>query len=61
MSVYVPEGDAFVPTELARGPWDARAQHGGAPAALLAREIEAEGGDQSVVRLTYEFLRPVPL
>ena len=61
MAVYVPEGDAFVPTELARGPWDPNAQHGGAPAALLARAIEAEAGDLAVARLTYEFLRPVPL
>jgi hypothetical protein len=61
VAVYVPEGDAFVPTELARGPWDPDAQHGGAPAALLARAIEAEAGELGVARLTYEFLRPVPL
>jgi hypothetical protein len=61
VAVYVPEGDAFVPTELARGPWDPNAQHGGAPAALLARAIEAEAGELGVARLTYEFLRPVPL
>ena len=28
-------------TELARGPWDPNAQHGGAPAALLMRAFEA--------------------
>jgi Thioesterase-like superfamily len=61
VAVYVPEGDAFVPTELARGPWDPDAQHGGAPAALLARAIESEAGELGVARLTYEFLRPVPL
>jgi Thioesterase-like superfamily len=61
VSVYVPEGDVFVPTELARGPWDPNAQHGGAPAALLARAIEAAAGELVVARLTYEFLRPVPL
>jgi hypothetical protein len=60
-AIYLPEGDAFVPTELARGPWDPNAQHGGAPAALLAREIEREAGDLGIARLTYEFLRPVPL
>jgi hypothetical protein len=60
-AIYVPEGETFVPTELARGPWDPSAQHGGAPAALLAREIEREAGELGVVRLTYEFLRPVPL
>ena len=60
-AIYVPEGDAFVPTVLARGPWDPNAQHGGAPAALLAREIEREAGELGIARLTYEFLRPVPL
>jgi hypothetical protein len=53
----------FVATELARGPWDAGAQHGGAPAALLMRAFErleaAEG--LTIARVTYEFLRPAPL
>jgi acyl-Coa thioesterase superfamily protein/acyl-CoA thioesterase superfamily protein len=52
-----------VATELARGPWDPDAQHGGAPAALLMREFErlpaAEG--LMIARVTYELLRPVPL
>jgi hypothetical protein len=61
VAIYEREGDAFVPTELARGPWDPRAQHGGAPAALLARSVELEAGELVVARLTYEFLRPVPL
>ena len=53
----------YVATELASGPWDPNAQHGGAPAALLARTFErlpAPGG-LSLARLTYEFLRPVPV
>jgi hypothetical protein len=50
------------PTELARGPWSPDAQHGGAPAALLARALEGlEGEPELVTRLTVEFLRPVPL
>lgn len=53
----------FVATEFASGPWDPNAQHGGAPAALLARAFERvpaiEG--QKLARLTYEFLRPVPI
>jgi hypothetical protein len=51
------------PTELTRGPWDPNAQHGGAPAALLAGAVESVGSDapMAVVRLTYELLRPVPL
>ena len=60
-AIYVPNGDRYVPTELARGPWDPRAQHGGAPSALLAREVEREAPDLGVVRLTLEFLRPIPL
>ena len=60
-AVYVPDGDGYRPTEFARGPWDPDAQHGGAPSALLARELEREAGDLGIVRLTYEFLRPVPL
>jgi hypothetical protein len=53
----------YVPTAHARGPWDAQALHGGAPAALVAQAVEraepAEG--MAVVRLTYEFLGAVPM
>jgi Thioesterase-like superfamily len=61
---YVPEGDAFVSTELTRGPWDPGSQHAGPPAALMAREIErlqAEAGPRQVGRVTYEIIRPVPI
>lgn len=63
-SIYLPDGAGrFIPTELARGPWDPGAQHGGAPAALIARAVERVESvvPMDVVRLTYEFLRPVPL
>ena len=62
-ALYVPEGDHFVPTSLTTGPWDARAQHGGAPAALLAHCLEAieTPGPMAIARLTFELLRPVPL
>jgi Thioesterase-like superfamily len=63
-AVYLPErSDRFAPTELARGPWDPDAQHGGAPAALIARALERveSAVPMEVVRLTYELLRPVPL
>jgi acyl-coenzyme A thioesterase PaaI-like protein len=61
--IYVRDGDAFRATVHARGPWDPGAQHGGAPAALLAREIERlePGAGMLVARITYEFLGPVPL
>jgi hypothetical protein len=40
-AIYLPAGQSrFLPTELARGPWDPGAQHGGAPAALIARAVE---------------------
>lgn len=65
-AIYVPDGPGrFEPTELARGPWDPDAQHGGAPAALLAGALERLPADgeapMAIVRLTYELLRPVPL
>ncbi len=53
----------FVASELARGPWDSGAQHGGAPAALLMRELERAPAAPGlrIARVTYEFLRPVPI
>lgn len=62
-AVFVPDGGGFVATELARGPWDPNAQHGGAAAALLVREFERLSVSEELLlaRITYEFLRPVPL
>jgi hypothetical protein len=62
-ALFVPDGEHFISTELTRGPWTPEAQHGGPPAALLARAIEhTQGGDgMMVVRLTVELLRPVPV
>jgi hypothetical protein len=62
-SLFVRDRDLFVPSELARGPWSPDAQHGGAPAAVLAKLAEeAEGGAaMQVTRLTIELLRPVPI
>jgi len=53
----------FVATELASGPWDQNAQHGGVPAALMVREFERVPAPDglNIARLTYEFLRPVPI
>lgn len=53
----------FTPTGHARGPWDPRALHGGAPAALIAGELERmqPGTELPIARLHFEFLRPVPL
>ncbi len=53
---------AFDPTELTTGPWRPDAQHGGPPAALLARLIEAlEEPTERVARLSIELVKPVPL
>jgi hypothetical protein len=62
-ALFLPDGDRFVPTDLTRGPWSPDAQHGGPPAALLARTIdrEAGGAGMMVARLTVELLRPVPV
>ncbi|WP_187645240.1 acyl-CoA thioesterase domain-containing protein [Cupriavidus campinensis] len=63
-SIFEVSGDAVIPTELSRGPWHPGAQHGGAPGGLLAsmadRAMAHEPG-WSMVRLTLEFVRPVPV
>jgi hypothetical protein len=63
-SVFVSAGDRrFTATDVARGPWDPMAQHGGAPAALLMRAFEGLPAPEGlmIARVTYEFMRPVPL
>jgi Acyl-CoA thioesterase C-terminal domain/Acyl-CoA thioesterase N-terminal domain len=61
-AVFIQDGELVRATELARGPWDPGAQHGGAAAALLMREFERlDGPGLTLARVTYEFLRPVPL
>lgn len=78
-SLFVPDaahgvsgGETWWPTELARGPWDPDALHGGPVAALLARAVErtasidaatATGTVTAVhmARLSVELLRPVPV
>jgi Thioesterase-like superfamily len=61
--VFEIDGDLAVPTELARGPWSPHAQHGGAPSALLAGQLEAFdlGTATFPARFTLELMRPVPL
>lgn len=67
-AVYLPDGDGFVPTALATGPWDPNAQHGGPVSALVARAMErhetprhAPGDDALLARVSIDLLRPVPL
>lgn len=61
--VFEPDGDGFVPTELARGPWYPNTQHGSPMLALLARAVErlpAER-DSQITRLTVDLMRAAPL
>ncbi len=61
-SIFIAEGERFLPTEQARGPWDPNALHGGAPAALIATAFERHEPVEGlqITRLGYELLRPIP-
>ncbi len=62
MPLFVRDGDVYIPTEHTTGPWRSDAQHGGPPAALLARVAEALVGEtEAVARISVELVRPVPL
>ena len=62
---FLPRGDAgFEATPVTRGPWDNRFQHGGPPAALMGGAMARFGddaGDFTMVRVTVDLLRPVPI
>ena len=61
-ALFVPAtGGAWLPTDLARGPWTPDALHGGPTSALLARAVEPLLAPLQPVRLTIELLRPVPV
>ncbi len=60
--IFLADGERFMPTEQARGPWDPQALHGGAPAALIATAVERHEplAGARIARLGFELLRPVP-
>lgn len=58
---FLPDGDRFVATEHTRGPWSRDHQHGGPPAALMARVVETSAEGLALTRLSVDFLRPVPI
>ncbi|HEX3434197.1 MAG TPA: thioesterase family protein [Solirubrobacteraceae bacterium] len=67
-SIFIADGECFLPSEQARGPWDPQALHGGAPAALIVSAFERmladsapDGAELRIGRLSFEFLRPIPL
>ncbi len=60
-ALFVADGGRLVPTELAVGPWDPGALHGGPTAAATARAVERHlAADWRIARMTLELLRPVP-
>ena len=61
MALFIRKANAFEPTELTRGPWDPRAQHGGPPAALIASELERLSDGRPFARIALHLLKPVPL
>ena len=65
-SIFQREGDRFVPSDLARGPWRADTQHGSPVLGLLARAAEHYGGAETdrpaqVARLSVDLLRAAPM
>jgi hypothetical protein len=61
-AVWERDGELFLPTEHAVGPWAADRLHGGPVLGLLARGVEAAVRDPalSITRLTFDLYRPVP-
>jgi Thioesterase-like superfamily len=63
-SFFVPLGDGrWQATVHTTGPWDARAQHGGPPSALLGRSMQGcrPRDDMIIARFTCEILYPIPV
>ena len=59
---FIRSGDHFAATESTRGPWSEGHQHGGPPAGLAARAIEALlPAPSRVARMIVELPRPVPI
>jgi hypothetical protein len=61
--IFRRDGECFVPTELARGPWYPGTQHGSAMLGLLAHAIESHPAPYpaQVTRFTADLLRAAPM
>ena len=64
-TLFLADGEVLIPTDLACGPWDQTAMHGGPPSALLTRAVEAaeapQGVTMAIARITVELMRAIPL
>jgi acyl-coenzyme A thioesterase PaaI-like protein len=60
-SQFTPDGDGFLPTEWAVGPWSADLLQGSAYGGLMVRALERHGTPAGMMlgRLSYDFWRPV--
>src|SRR5207248_3165096 len=59
-TLFVPEGDAYLPTDATLGPWGPQLLHGGPVSALCTTLMEDEGGDGfTTVRFSGDFVRPL--
>jgi len=61
---WIPEGnEMFRATSHTQGPWNPQFQHGGPPAALLVRQLEAYSPREDMVlaRVSIDILAPVPI
>lgn len=61
-SLFLRDGDRFLPTDLARGPWSPDTLVGNVAAALLAWAVEQQEADPAfrLARLTVDLFRPTP-
>ncbi len=55
------DGKWFVGNDAARGPWSADACHAGPVTGLLVRALEGAVTEKQIVRITANYLRPVPM
>lgn len=51
----------FIGNDAARGPWSADACHAGPVTGILARALERAIVDKQLVRITADYLRPIPM
>ena len=60
-ALFIPEGEALMPTEFSVGPWSADTLQASAYGGVLVRALERAGGpaDMMIARLGFDLWRPV--